>query len=106
MGLQKYRADKAGETQANGATPYYAMWMGGPSLALIRDCPTPWGTRTVYIRGEADTYFSIPAACAVRGVTVRGFVTSQDGDYVFVPYTKEAERVNLRNAPATESVQA
>lgn len=111
MGLQKYRADKRGETQGNGATPYYTLWMGGPSLALIRDCPTPWGARTVYIRAEADTFFSIPAACTVRGVTVRGYIASEAGEYVFVPYTEEAARVVIgsrdsyrRKSPATDSV--
>ena len=93
MGLQKYRADMAGETQTNGATPFYTVWMGGPSLALIRNCPTPWGARTVYVRGEADTFFSIPAACSVKGHTVRGFITQDDGCYVFAAYTKEVSRM-------------
>ena len=106
MGLQKYRADFAGEKQSNGATPHYTRWVGGPSLALVRDCPcendptlTP---RTVYITSEPDTYFSIPAACRSRGKTVRGYLTSRDGDFVFHRYlpwlTGEAFRVLTEKA--------
>lgn len=58
MGLQKYRADIKGETQSNGAIPYYTNWIGGPSLALIKNCPiknttidTGISARTVYVRG-------------------------------------------------------
>lgn len=88
MGLQKYRADKAGEKQTNGAIPWYTNWMGGPTLALIRNCPTEHGPRTVYIRGEADTWFSIPAAhyLKVRGktTTITGYITTNDDkEYVF-----------------------
>ncbi len=84
MGLQKYRADVAGEKQINGAIPYYSNWMGGPTLALIRNCPTNMGPRTVYIRGEADTWFSIPAACRYKGKTITGYITTNDaGEYEF-----------------------
>jgi hypothetical protein len=66
MGLQKYRADKAGDITANGAQPFYANWMGGPTLALIRNCPIETKgvsipPRTVYVRGEPDTAFSLAA---------------------------------------------
>ena len=94
MGLQKYRADKAGDKQKNGGTPYYSNCLGGPSLALIRNCPISnliCGTgkallspRTVYIQGEADTFFSIPAACAYKGQTIKGWIgTDVNGEYVF-----------------------
>ena len=82
MGIQKYRADRAGETMPNGAIPYYANWMYGPSLALIRNCPLENLAgdmrRTVYITGEPGTWFSQPAACRLAGCTVRGYVTSDD----------------------------
>jgi hypothetical protein len=84
--LQKYRADVAGETCENGAQPWFARWMGGPSLALIRNCPTPYGARTVYIRSEPDTFFSQPAACRVKGKDIRGFITCNDGNYEFHTY--------------------
>jgi len=92
MGLQKYRADEAGPKQKNGGTPYYTKWMGGPTLALVRDCKVIWGDsatvtispRTVYVRGEPDTYFSVPAACTWRKRTITGYITTDDaGEYVF-----------------------
>ena len=88
MGLQKYRADYPGQAQFNGGIPYYTKWMGGPSLALVRNCPTPFGPRTVYVRGEADTYFSIPAACTFRRRTISGFLATGDGgQMIFVAHT-------------------
>jgi hypothetical protein len=91
MGLQKFRADEAGEKQANGGTPYYTRWMGGPSLALIRECPIEndptLAPRTVYISDHPDSAFSIPAACRLGGKTVRGYVTCDDNrEYVFRRY--------------------
>ncbi len=84
MGLQKYRADVADQPDANGAVMWRSVWMGGRSPALIRNCPTPYGARTVYITAEPDTFFSIPAACRVGRKTVRGFVTC-DPCWLFQP---------------------
>lgn len=88
MGLQKYRADEFGDKQKNGAIPAYAKWMGGPTLSIIRDCPIENGNiaaRTVYITGDPDTFFSIPAACRYKGKTIRGYVTTnEDREYVFM----------------------
>lgn len=90
MGLQKYRADKAGPKQTNGGEPWYTEWMGGPTLALVRGCPIEnmdIPTRTVYIRGYHDTFFSIPAACKYKGKTIRGFVTTDNNrEYVFLAH--------------------
>lgn len=88
MGLQKFRADIMGEQDANGAIPCYAQWMGGPSLSLIRNCPCKvqgkdLNPRTVYITGEADTVFSIPAVCQVQGKRIVGWVGQEDGKYYF-----------------------
>lgn len=88
MGLQKYRADIKGEPDANGATPWYAKWVGGPSLAKIEACPIDGGLippRTVYVRGEPDTFFSQPAACRYRNRTVRGWLGCEDGKWLFHP---------------------
>ena len=86
MGLQKLRADIMGATEHNGSVPYYAKWLGGPSLALIRNCPVhtcipdaPIEPRTVYISGEPDSYTTQPAACKYKGKTLHGFITSQQG---------------------------
>lgn len=81
--MQKYRADRATK-QGDGATLWHAEWMGGPSLAKIDNCQLANMSgdmrRTVYITGEADTYFSIPAVCKLAGCRVRGYVTSDDND--------------------------
>lgn len=79
MGLQRFRADRISETCANGAHVWVADWMGGPSLAKVTNCPTPFGPRTVYVTREPDTFFSVPAACTWRGRTVRGFLTYEEG---------------------------
>jgi hypothetical protein len=97
MGIQKYRADYAEAPQANGAIPYFTRWMGGPSLAKIAQCPCAnWdrlAARTVYITGEPDTYFSIPAACSFKGRRVKGYVTTDDdGCYVFHVMDSEKEK--------------
>lgn len=89
MSLQKYRADEQGEKQSDGAIPFYTRWMGGPTLALIRHCSTPFGPRTVYVTGEADTWSSLPAACTFRRRTIHGCITIDrydGGRYVFHPY--------------------
>jgi len=87
MSLQKYRADVAGELQANGGTPYYTNWIGGPTLALVRNCKIEniaLSPRTVYVRGEPDTWFSIPAACVSKRKVITGYLTSDnEGEFVF-----------------------
>lgn len=97
MSIQKYRADEAGPAQANGGVPYYTKWIGGPTLALIRNCKIEnlsIGARTVYITGEPDTWTSIPAACRYRGKRVVGYVTSDENrEYVFRAQTREVERL-------------
>lgn len=55
---------------------------------------TPRGVRAVEITGTADTAFSIPARCKVKGVWVSGYVTGDDihwavankGDDAYVRY--------------------
>lgn len=87
MGLQRYRADSAGPIQKNGSVAWYADWIGGPTLALIRNCPIEnrnLPPRTVYIRGEADTFFSIPAVCSYRGKRITGYCCCDgNGELVF-----------------------
>lgn len=86
MGLQKYRADKA-TPQDDGAVLWHSAWIGGPSLAKIDKCRlhnlAGDMRATVYITGEADTYFSIPAVCRIMGKRVKGYVTNDDGNLVF-----------------------
>lgn len=85
--MQKYRADVS-TTQPDGAVVWSAKWMGGPSLARINNCKLDGLAgdmrRTVYITGEADTWFSIPAVCSLAGKHIRGYVTGDgEGNLVF-----------------------
>ncbi|WP_024516995.1 hypothetical protein [Bradyrhizobium sp. Tv2a-2] len=84
--MVRVRCDRS-ESQSDGATVWYADWIGGPSLAKIENCQ--WESIagdmrvTAFVTGEADTYFSIPAYCNHRGRRVRGYITSTDGNLVF-----------------------
>ena len=85
--MQRYRADIS-ETQSDGAIVWSARWIGGPSLAKIDNCRLAnlegEPRRTVYITGEPDTYFSIPAICKLQGCRVKGYVmVDDDGNLVF-----------------------
>ena len=87
MGMQKYRADVS-ETQKDGAIIWRAKWFGGPTLAKIENCRLENLTgdmrANVFVTGEADTYFSIPAVCSLFGKRVRGYLTGDDeGNLVF-----------------------
>ena len=79
--MQKYRADTS-ERQGDGAIVWKSLWMGGPSLAKITNCRLDnlHGDMraTVYVTGEADTWFSIPAVCRLMGKRVKGYITSDD----------------------------
>lgn len=76
--MQKYRADKS-ELMGDGSIQWFADWIGGPTLAKIENCRLEnlQGDmrRTVYITGEADSFFSIPAICKIQGCRVKGYVT-------------------------------
>jgi hypothetical protein len=84
--MQKYRADQ-NKKQPDGAIVWSAHWMGGPSLSKIENCRLEniAGNmrRTVYITGEPDTMFSIPAVCKLAGCRITGYVTSTDDNLVF-----------------------
>ena len=86
MGMQKYRADVCDPKDENGGTAWFARWMGGPSLALVRCCATPFGPRTVYVTGEPDTWFSVPAACVYRRHRISGWLERTEQGYVFHPH--------------------
>ena len=104
MSLQKYRADRMGQTQSDGAVPWFSQGISGGGLALIRNCPTLWGRRTVYVRGEMTTIFSLPAACEIRvkridvftgakitnRQTIKGYITTNNhGEYIFRAYHRD-----------------
>lgn len=78
--MPRLRLDREGTPQPNGSVPVYADWMGGPSLAAIRNCPIA-GTdyrRSARITAEPDTYFSQPAEVILFGVKVKGYITTSD----------------------------
>lgn len=85
--MQKYRADSS-TVQPDGATIWKADWQFGPSLARINNCRAEKLSGeprlTVYITGEPDTFFSIPAVCSFKSCRVKGYVTGDDsGNLVF-----------------------
>jgi hypothetical protein len=89
MGMKKYRFDRAGEAEPNGSIPMFTDWDSGPSLAGVRNCPCPDGRcRTVYVTGEADTYFTMPAAINIRDRRIRGFLTHDDDPKGYVFHSK------------------
>jgi hypothetical protein len=87
MSDQVYRADVS-KQQADGAVVWRTQWRGGEPVAKINNCRLMMAgdmRRTVYITGEPDTYFSVPAVCRIGGCRVRGYVSHEDddGDLVF-----------------------
>lgn len=94
MGLQRFRFDEQRPAEPNGSIACYSRWAGGPTLAGVRMCPTPWGPKTVYATAHPDTFFSVPAAFELREngkrYTVRGYLcrsSTEDLDgFTFRPY--------------------
>lgn len=92
MGMQKFYAGKARKPDPNGAI----QWVSSPygCLAKVDKCPCEDGkARTVYITGQPDTYFSIPAATRVRGKYVGGYVTSDENGVRFECLDKFKDRM-------------
>jgi hypothetical protein len=61
-------------------------------LAGIRNCPFRDEAdlrRTVYVTGEADTYFTVPAVCKIEGKRVKGFLTCGEPGYLFTRSKKQ-----------------
>ena len=96
MSLQKLRADKARPTSPNGSIAWVCNRMWGPTVALVRSCPATIDgkaveARTVFVQGEADTFFTIPAAASLRGKTARGSLTCDETGYQFYGWTKQTK---------------
>jgi hypothetical protein len=100
MALQKFAARES-FTWPNGAIGWRP---GGPfdcvgPYAKVENCPID-GTSlrvTAYATGYPDTFFSVPAACMVRGRRVSGFFTHEDSQggadagCIFIPYDRFRE---------------
>lgn len=83
MGLQKYYANKA-DPQDDGAIVWRnTQYLGGPSVASVQNCRLEnlqGDMRAmVYVQGEADTWFSIPAKFYLFGKVLNGYLTG-DGE--------------------------
>jgi hypothetical protein len=86
MGIQKYRFDITEPADENGVIVLKSNWMGGHPIAGLRNCPCgDHGRRMVYVTGEPDTYFSIPAAIMVKGKRINGWIGCEDGKWEFHP---------------------
>lgn len=91
MGLQMFRSDFAGPVEANGSQAWYTNWIGGPSLALIRQCPV-WcpaydltlPSRTAYVEvANPETYHTIPACIRWKKKRVEGCLEKREEGWVF-----------------------
>lgn len=101
--MQRYRADKS-TVNMDGSVSWHAHWRGGPSLSKIGNCRI-FGTAqrlTVYVTGEADTYFSIPACTRSCGKYVRGYLTSDDDGMIF--HAMDVHKDRLRTKATEKAV--
>lgn len=90
-----YRRDRS-QVNEHGQTLHYAEWMGGPTLAAVVSAVCADGKgRTVNVRGEADTFFSIPASTRIGGKYASGYLYVEDGRWFFratgVRFAKEEQ---------------
>lgn len=92
--MQKYRADRS-RLESDGSVSWIAEWIGGPTLAKINNCRINGFDRrlTVYVTGEADTWFSLPAATRCKGRYVKGYITSDEQGYIFHAMDSHKERL-------------
>ncbi len=79
----RYRDDQS-HTNAAGQTIHSAKWMGGLTTSKVEGAKCPDGvSRTAFVTGEADTYFSLPAYVHHKSKRVKGFLTVDDGVWHF-----------------------
>ena len=99
MGMQKFYAHPTDTfTWPNNAVGHRSgstFDCLGP-FAKVVNCPIE-GTnlrRTCYAQDYADTFFSVPAQCKVKGLVVSGYFKIEDNNCVFVPYDKFLKHLN------------
>ncbi len=110
MSLQKFRAAERFEFP-NGAIGWRP---GGPfdclgPYAKVEGCPVDGFhelRRTCYATGYADTFFSVPAGFTIKGFSVRGFFTLDDGAIRFRPYTRYAYAIEVLQGTYSAEVSA
>ena len=89
--MQKFAANEPFrfDNDATGWRPGGPFDCLGP-FAKVQNCPIE-GTglrRTAYATGYADTFFSVPACCKVRGKRITGYFTVDGGNVAFIPHDK------------------
>ena len=97
MPTQRFFASKDTMTWRNGAVGHRP---GGPMdclgpFAKVHNCPVDGTDRrvTAYATNYADTFFSVPAACNIRGQYVAGFFTMDEEGPTFVPMNRHRARI-------------
>ena len=79
----RFRCDKS-EVNEHGQIVWHAQWMGGPSVSKVVGAVCADGKRrTATVTGHADTWFSLPAIVSVKGKTVTGFLSTDNGLWHF-----------------------
>jgi len=83
MASLKYRVDVEQENE-HGQFIGSARWMGGPTVARIRNCRCDDNVnRTAYVTGEPDTFFTLPARVNIGKQSLKGYLTVKDGLWEF-----------------------
>jgi hypothetical protein len=95
----KFRADR---TQVNdhNQTLAYCDWIGGPTLSRVEGAILAHSdpaiknrfqylTRTAWVTGHPDTYFSLPAKVRAKGKAIHGYLTTTDGLWEFRPFSND-----------------
>lgn len=83
MASLKFRVDRE-VTTPHGQVEGFSLWIGGPTLARVKGAICDDGvTRTAYVTGEPDTWFSIPARVNVGKRSVKGWLGCEEGVYRF-----------------------
>lgn len=95
-----YRLDREGAPYSDGAVPVYTDWIGGSTLAAVRNCrvfeAAAWNAgardsamrRSVRVTGEPLTVWAAPAVASVGGRKRRGELRhADDGTPAFVIYS-------------------
>jgi hypothetical protein len=81
--MLKYRADKAVK-EADGSVVWFSEpWHVMAKIDNCRVCLAGDPRGAVYITGEPDTWFSIPAVMSYLGKRMKGYVTSDDDGLIF-----------------------
>lgn len=81
MGRFLFRGNKL----ADEVFPWFADWIGGPSLVRLENCPRGKGMSrgTVHIVGEMQDW-KIPAVTIFSKYKVKGYVTHTETGFKFV----------------------